>query len=341
VAAAAAVLLLLIPLFRGRSDGAHRAASGLPAARSEQSDRGPEPSRDHVAQTVESPGFAGVQAAPTDEPVPLHPAPERASPSLVASEAVSPDVARVRKLLDDPHLRRVFLITDRIESSLEPEVSSLVERTTRHAYFKITVAQGIVIDPKHPGKSTVFAVVLDDSQLAPFRERLRSRFSDRVAEADPDPTITVQLADIGQVISLPAHPVGDVTIPTPKNLAILEPLDGDPDAAEQPVRPDAIVASDTARQLDRPATDRVRAEPEPARAVRNQIPGEQSKTLRNGQDSVASTGAHPGVSPPVSPQESTSFSQQLGGQPARNRPSPGVNTRRCVVLVWLAEPGPT
>ena len=143
---------------------------------------------------------------------PASPHPDAALPSGNVADATFQ--ARVGALLEDTQLRRVFLVTDRIGQPAENEVVSLVERTTHHDYYKITVSQGIVIDPHHPGKATVFAVVLDPGELDPFRKQLRDAFKDRLEDNEIDPAVTMQLVDIGQVVSLPAHPIADVTIPS-------------------------------------------------------------------------------------------------------------------------------
>ena len=122
-------------------------------------------------------------------------------------------LARVRTLLDNPRLRRTFFVTDQIDQPALNHVASVVEHTTRHDYFKITIAQGIVIDPRHPDQATVFALVLDESELATLRGRLQNAFKDRVREDDVDPGVAAQLTDIGQVASFAPHPFGDVIIP--------------------------------------------------------------------------------------------------------------------------------
>ena len=104
-------------------------------------------------------------------------------------------------------------MTDQIGQPAEQQVASLVERTTHRDYFRITVSQGIVIDPLHPDKATVFAVVLDENELGPFRDRLKKTFSDRLQEDDVNPAVAMQLADIGQVVSFPANPIGDLIDP--------------------------------------------------------------------------------------------------------------------------------
>ena len=131
--------------------------------------------------------------------------------------------------LNDKHLQRVFLVTDRIGEPAEQQVISLVERTTHHDFYKITVSQGIVIDPRHPGKATVFAVVLDPSELDPFRQHLKDTFKDRLEDNEIDPAVAMQLVDIGQVVSLPAHPIAEVTIPS-STMALRARARGVPDA---------------------------------------------------------------------------------------------------------------
>jgi anti-sigma factor RsiW len=140
--------------------------------------------------------------------------------ALRGAESGEPlDHRRLRSLIDDPRLHRVFFVTDQIGESVENQVASFVERTSQRNFLKITVSEGIIIDPLHPGKATVFAVVLDETQLDPFRKGLMEEFKDRVQDQEVDPAVAMQLADIGQVVSLPAHPIADVTIPDSTRLA--------------------------------------------------------------------------------------------------------------------------
>ena len=140
---------------------------------------------------------------------------------------------RLRSLMDDPRLRRVFLVTDQLGGAAESRVASLVERSTRRDYFKITISQGIVIDPAHPDRAVVFAVVLDETELTPLRKSLQDQFKDHVQDREIDPAVAMQLADIGQFVSLPAHPDARVTIPR-QNIAFL--TDGPTLAQERSAR---------------------------------------------------------------------------------------------------------
>ena len=143
------------------------------------------------------------------------------------------EAARLRALLDNPLLRRTFFVTDQIDQPALKNVASVVEQTTRDDYFKITIAQGIVIDPRHPDQATVFALVLDESELATLRGRLQSAFKDHVREDGVDPGVAAQLTDIGQVASFAPHPIGDVIIPEERLSALLVKAD-QPIKADQP-----------------------------------------------------------------------------------------------------------
>ena len=135
------------------------------------------------------------------------------------------EAARLRALLDNPHLRRTFFVTDQIDQPALKNVASVVEQTTRDDYFKITIAQGIVIDPRHPDQATVFALVLDESELATLRGRLQNAFKDHVREDGVDPGVAALLTDIGQVASFAPHPIGEVIIPEERLSALLVKAD--------------------------------------------------------------------------------------------------------------------
>ena len=100
-----------------------------------------------------------------------------------------------------------------MDDSEQKQVASVVEQTTRFNFYKITIAQGIVIDPRHPSEATVFALVVNPSELLTLRDRLRKAVHDRVEETPIDPKVVTQLADIGQVQACPPSPMADVEIP--------------------------------------------------------------------------------------------------------------------------------
>ncbi len=90
--------------------------------------------------------------------------------------ASSSALEHVSQYLDNPDLRQMFLVSDLMDRSAAQQVASVVEQTTRFNYYKITIAQGIVIDPRHPDEATVFALVVNSSELNNLRDRLRTAF---------------------------------------------------------------------------------------------------------------------------------------------------------------------
>ena len=115
-----------------------------------------------------------------------------------------PTKQHIRKLLDSPNLHRVFIVTDVIGGDASERVDSLLQQTPRGEprYGRITVSQGIVIDPKHPDQATVFAVVMNEQELRQLREKLDETFPDDFEESVAEPGVVTQLADIGQVAVL-------------------------------------------------------------------------------------------------------------------------------------------
>jgi hypothetical protein len=95
-------------------------------------------------------------------------------------------------------------VTDVLGSDAGDRVNALVERTPRAEpiYGRITFGPEIVIDPKHPNKAEVFALMLRDDELPRFKLRLTQAFPDAVEEADPDPVVITQLSEIGQLAVL-------------------------------------------------------------------------------------------------------------------------------------------
>ncbi len=266
------------------------------------------------------------------------------SPGMILASRSRPatthsDQERVRNLLDDPRLRRVFLVADHLGQPSEQEVASLVERTTHRDYFKITVAQGIVIDPAHPGKATVFAVVLDENELGPFRNRLREAFSDRLEEQEVNPVVAMQLADIGQVVALPANPIGDLMIPG-SNMAFRAPDGGEPKNLEPGIlTPDAERDEPAAQQKTRSST----AGREPSGEFK-QTPG-PAGLAQAGKAAHKESGVHSDVSTASDDQlASVGTSHNLRHStvrgPTQSSTARGMllpSRRPLVVLVWIAD----
>jgi anti-sigma factor RsiW len=168
----------------------------------------------------------------------------------------------VSQYLDNPDLRRIFLVANVRDGATQKQVASVVEETTRFNYFKITIAQGIVIDPRHPGEATVFALVVSPTELDTLRNRLRTALQNQVEEAPVDPAVVTQLADIGQVQACPPVPAAVVQIPRVA-LAIKAANPGGNDEPAPPVDHAALDRLPTPEQeRSSPAADLARPTPE-------------------------------------------------------------------------------
>jgi anti-sigma factor RsiW len=123
------------------------------------------------------------------------------------------DLQDVRQLLDDPSLRRFFFVRNSRDGKVEQQVATVVEKTVHHGYFKMTISQGLVIDPRHPDEATVFTLVVNPGELDDLRNQLQIALADQVEERPADPRVVTQLADVGPVeLARPASPAA-VSIP--------------------------------------------------------------------------------------------------------------------------------
>ncbi len=118
-----------------------------------------------------------------------------------------------RQLLDNAHERRLFRISDTGDGKASQQAASVVEGATQFGFYKITIAQGIVIDPRHPEEATVYVALVSAKGLDALRNRLAEAAPDRVEESEVDPGVVTQLADMGQVHGFKSAPFGDVLIP--------------------------------------------------------------------------------------------------------------------------------
>jgi hypothetical protein len=168
--------------------------------------------------------------------------------------AKSGSLEYVSQYLDNPDLHQMFVVSDSTDGSAPRRVASVVEQTTRFNYYKITIAQGIVIDPRHPDEATVFAVVVNPSELNSLRDQLHTVFHERVEEAPVDPKVVTQLADIGQVQAYPPAPIAEVVIPR-EAVAFRSP---DAEVRDRPA-PDPVAEAPLGR--DRPTPEQERSSP--------------------------------------------------------------------------------
>lgn len=293
--------------------------------------------------------------APQTEPPPNSQLKARPSDALVAHHSDAPSVVpqhlpvasrrdetevqndreqmRIRKLLDSPDLKHVFIVVDEIGGDVPGRVEGLVRDTARldPLFGKITVSQGIVIDPKHPNQATVFALVMDQNEVEQFRNRLKLDFPTQFEEVAPDPVVVTQLSGIGQIAvssgsratALSPPPVNEDlktairTHTPPKNQAVIyrssPEFDGIP-VPEVPPRPP--VSSD----------DLAVAKPSPERELSGPRPSSAKSMNPTASLPVASEDAAsettPGIPPNLQSPDKT-----------RQRPT-------SVVLVWVTTRNP-
>ncbi len=212
----------------------------------------------------------------------------------------------VSQYLDNPDLRRVFLIDDVSDGAIQKQVANVVEETTRFNYIQITIANGIVIDPRRPSGATVFALVVTASELDTLRARLRETLHDQVEDVPVDPTVVTQLADIGQVKACPPSPAGGVEIPRLAQ-AYKAPNEGGNEEPEPPLKP--------AAHDRRPTPEQERSSPA-AELARHEL-----------RSHSAGTGVHRSELAPQEPE----------GPGARRIPNPD---QTFVVLVWVSRTRP-
>jgi hypothetical protein len=123
------------------------------------------------------------------------------------------NLEHLRRFLDDPSLKRFFLVQSGPKNDSEQAVASVVEHTTHLDFFKITVSQGIVIDPRHPDAATVFAFVIDPSQADHFHDQLKAALPGLVEQKPLDPAIATALAESSEVQSVSPKFLAKVEIP--------------------------------------------------------------------------------------------------------------------------------
>jgi hypothetical protein len=232
VATAAGVLGMLAIPWVLRRDGPGPVVGPAPSIRV------PHPARVTARRVLEDhwPGFSKQKAAHEGATAPAGSGRSRETEAdRAAGDGSAPDeLVHVREYLDNPRLRHVFLVSDLGDGSAEQRVATIVEETTRFNYYKFTIAQGMVIDPRHPDQAAVFALAIGPNELDSLRDRLRTALKDQVEEEPAEAAIVTQLADVGEVKAFTPSPVADMEIPLDAQLAIKTPdVAGDRPTPEQ------------------------------------------------------------------------------------------------------------
>ncbi len=148
-----------------------------------------------------------LSAQPSSEPLKVVEGNVAPEPGLVAKSPhpshSESDAAAARKLLESPQLDRVFMLTEVLGDDVDRHVGDILKTTARHSsrttFGRITVNQGIMIDPEHPGKSIVFAVVMNDVELREFQKSLATKYSGPIKESALRPELVSKLSDVGSI----------------------------------------------------------------------------------------------------------------------------------------------
>jgi hypothetical protein len=137
------------------------------------------------------PAVSVAEAPPSSAPRPLGP----------AADPAEADRRRLVAMLDRPGLRRILIVTDILDPSAAERVNGLLRETARKQsdFGRITVAQGIIIDPEFPNEAEVFAAVMDEPERQQLLAKLAHEFPDAIIDGETPPEVTLQLAEIGQI----------------------------------------------------------------------------------------------------------------------------------------------
>ena len=118
-----------------------------------------------------------------------------------AAEPASLPAERVDAMVGQGKLLRALIVTDSVDRDAAT-VQDLIKRdgARRGGFGRLTVAQGIVVDPNHPGAAEVYAVTIDRPGADPFLDRLRAAFPGLAVDHDPEPALVTSLAEVGSVV---------------------------------------------------------------------------------------------------------------------------------------------
>ncbi|HEV3166837.1 MAG TPA: hypothetical protein VGZ22_22610, partial [Isosphaeraceae bacterium] len=139
------------------------------------------------------------------------------------AEEIQSDEERLRLqglLFGDTSVRRLLVTGDNLDSAAS-QVDGLLRNAPRRKakYSRITISQGIVIDPSNPAGAIVYILVMDEKELGYLRTRLKTDYRLSVRDDGPAPApVVTLLADIGQVSVAMGTPAATLMAP-PENMA--------------------------------------------------------------------------------------------------------------------------
>jgi hypothetical protein len=135
-------------------------------------------------------------------------------------------------MLDRPGLSRILIVTDIIDPAARDRVHSLLRESSRKEvdFGRITIAQGIVIDPDYPNGADVFPVVMDEPEREQFLSKVAHEFDPAThpatieyTELISEPRLATRLAQIGNITVGKGQPAAGL-IPHSDSVLALKPV---------------------------------------------------------------------------------------------------------------------
>ncbi|MEO6809070.1 MAG: hypothetical protein ABI353_08145 [Isosphaeraceae bacterium] len=154
-----------------------------------------------LTEPTKSSGSIDSKPIPASLPEPQ--SPPAVVVNLEAERRHQADQERLATLLDRPDVQRIFVVVDSLDGPSRSQVEEALHRSPRRHrdYGRITIAQGLVVDPDRPGEAIVFAMAVDTHERTQLADTLEQSIAGRViveSGAVPPPVVAL-LADTGQV----------------------------------------------------------------------------------------------------------------------------------------------
>jgi len=94
-----------------------------------------------------------------------------------------------------------LVVTDVLDPAARDRVNTLLRETPRKNpdFGRLTIAQGLVVDPENPNEAEVYPVVMDERERLQFLAKLNNEFTTVIDEPNLDPTLGMHLAEVGEV----------------------------------------------------------------------------------------------------------------------------------------------
>ena len=129
------------------------------------------------------------------------------------------DRDRFLALIDRSDLRRVMIPIDTVGGDPTSKIERIVQDSPRRDadYFRLTLMQGLVIDPTFPNKAELFVVVVTEAEREHLVKSLSKSFADLTEGNFPGSEVPALLADAGEVKVFPGRPAAGLVDPPPSS----------------------------------------------------------------------------------------------------------------------------